>query len=71
MQKALASLTPREAQVLFGLYGLHGQGAQTLTKVSQHLSLAREGGRLIQEHALDKLKCGRDRYALMACCRTA
>ena len=55
MQKALASLTPREAQVFIGRYGLHDQGAQTLAKVGQHLSLTREGVRLIQEHALDTL----------------
>ena len=43
MQKALASLTPREAQLLFGLYGLHGQGAQTLAKVSNTCRLREKG----------------------------
>jgi RNA polymerase nonessential primary-like sigma factor len=52
----MATLSPREREVLCGRYGLHGREPQTLTDLAAQLQLTRERVRQIQQQALLKLR---------------
>lgn len=52
----VATLSPREREVLEGRYGLHGRDPETLEVISQRLGLTRERVRQLQNEALYKLK---------------
>ncbi len=56
LEAGLASLSPREREVLDGRYGLHGREAQTLEDLAGQLQLTRERVRQIQIDALSKLR---------------
>jgi RNA polymerase sigma factor (sigma-70 family) len=55
-QRALASLTPREAMIIRRRFGLQGSATETLSQIGQDLQLSRERVRQIEAAALDKLK---------------
>ncbi len=52
----IASLTPREKEVLEGRFGLHNHDLETLDTLSTRLGLTRERVRQVQNEALLKLK---------------
>lgn len=56
LQDWMATLSPREREVLEGRYGLHDQEPKTLDMLSVQLDLTRERVRQIQNEALQKLK---------------
>lgn len=56
IQRALATLTPREADVLSLYFGLNGSPAMTLEEIGKHFGLTRERVRQIKEKATRKLR---------------
>jgi RNA polymerase nonessential primary-like sigma factor len=52
----VASLSPREREVLEGRFGLHNREPETLDVLSQRMGLTRERVRQVQNEALFKLK---------------
>jgi RNA polymerase primary sigma factor len=52
---ALRQLTPREHSILSLRFGLNGQGARSLRKVSTRIGLSQEGVRRVEQRALAKL----------------
>ncbi len=56
LQEWIATLTPREREVLVGRFGLHHQEPDTLDTLSVRLGLTRERVRQVQNEALVKLK---------------
>jgi RNA polymerase primary sigma factor len=55
-QRALADLSPREAEVLRRRYGLHGKSGETLRQIGEDLHLSHERIRQIEAEALSKLR---------------
>ena len=58
--RALAQLTPREAEVIRRRFGLHGKPGETLRQIGEDLDLSHERVRQIEAEALSKL---RDQHA--------
>ena len=56
VEKALASLTPREARILRLRYGLGGGRPLTLNEIGERIGVTRERVRQIARHALRKLR---------------
>jgi RNA polymerase primary sigma factor len=56
VQRALATLTPRESQVLSLYYGLDSMGPLTLEEIGEKFSLTRERVRQIKEKATRRLR---------------
>jgi RNA polymerase nonessential primary-like sigma factor len=56
LEQWVATLTPREREVLEGRFGLHDHDPETLDTLSLHLGLTRERVRQVQNEALLKLK---------------
>jgi RNA polymerase primary sigma factor len=56
LEEALASLTPREAEVIRLRFGLDGGRGYTLEEVGQKIGLTRERARQIQAEALRRLR---------------
>jgi RNA polymerase primary sigma factor len=56
VQRALSTLTRREADVITLHFGLNGHAAQTLEEVGEQFSLTRERVRQIKEKAIRRLK---------------
>ena len=56
VQRALATLTVREAQVLGLYFGLDGGNAMTLEEIGEKFSLTRERVRQIKEKATRRLR---------------
>ena len=56
VQRALSTLTMREADVLTLHFGLNGHAAQTLEEIGEQFSLTRERVRQIKEKAIRRLK---------------
>jgi RNA polymerase nonessential primary-like sigma factor len=56
LEQWIATLTPREREVLEGRFGLHDHDPETLDTLSQRLGLTRERVRQVQNEALLKLK---------------
>lgn len=56
LEEWIATLTPREREVLEGRFGLHDHEPETLDTLSLRLSLTRERVRQVQNEALLKLK---------------
>ena len=57
VQRALATLTPREADILRKFFGI-GMSEKTLEEIGEDLHLTRERVRQIKEKAIRKLQCG-------------
>jgi RNA polymerase primary sigma factor len=64
VERALASLTPREAQVLRLRFGIGVDDTQTLDAVGMAYGVTRERIRLVEMIALKKLSCGQRRERL-------
>lgn len=56
VQRALSTLTAREAAVISNYYGLNGQQPMTLEEIGEQLSLTRERVRQIKEKGTKKLR---------------
>ena len=56
LEQWIATLNPREREVLEGRFGLHDHEPETLDTLSQRLGLTRERVRQVQNEALQKLK---------------
>ncbi|MEO1219050.1 MAG: sigma-70 family RNA polymerase sigma factor [Bacteroidota bacterium] len=56
IEKALSTLTKREAQILRSCFGLQGQPAMTLEEIGDRSKLTRERVRQIKEKAIKKLR---------------
>ncbi|MCI1189810.1 sigma-70 family RNA polymerase sigma factor [Hymenobacter sp. DH14] len=56
VQRALSTLTRREADVVTLYFGLNGQGAQSMEEIGEQFSLTRERVRQIKEKAIRRLK---------------
>lgn len=56
LERWVATLTPREREVLEGRFGLHDREPETLDVLSDRLGLTRERVRQVQNDALQKLK---------------
>jgi RNA polymerase primary sigma factor len=56
VRKALAVLTPREAQVVIQYFGLSYEDAQTLQTIGERMGLTRERIRQIKERALTRMR---------------
>ncbi|MDZ7744062.1 MAG: RNA polymerase sigma factor RpoD/SigA [Bacteroidota bacterium] len=56
IERALTTLTPREAEVIRHNYGLNGNYPMTLEEISEKFALSRERVRQIKEKAIRKLK---------------
>ncbi len=56
LESWIASLSPREREVLEGRFGLYDREPETLDVLSQRLGLTRERVRQVQNEALSKLK---------------
>ena len=54
--RALADLSPREAEVIRRRYGLHGKAGETLRQIGEDLHLSHERMRQIEAEALAKLR---------------
>jgi RNA polymerase sigma factor (sigma-70 family) len=54
--RALADLSPREADVIRRRYGLHGKAGETLRQIGEDLHLSHERVRQIEAEALAKLR---------------
>ena len=66
----VATLTPREREIIESRFGLHGSEAQTLDVISTRLGMTKERVRQLQNEALGKLRRylerrGIDRDAVM------
>ncbi len=56
IENSLASLHPREAEIIRLFYGLSGTQSQSLEEIGKHVGLTKERVRQIRERALKKLK---------------
>jgi RNA polymerase nonessential primary-like sigma factor len=56
LEEWIATLSPREREVLEGRFGLHDHEPETLDTLSLRLGLTRERVRQVQNEALVKLK---------------
>lgn len=56
IERAIKSLTPREAEVLRCFFGLNGTALMTLDEIGDYIGLTRERVRQIREKAIRKLK---------------
>ncbi|TAF65848.1 MAG: sigma-70 family RNA polymerase sigma factor [Cytophagales bacterium] len=56
VQRALSTLTPREADVVSYYFGLNGQSALTLEEIGEKFNLTRERVRQIKEKAIRRLR---------------
>ena len=56
IERALATLTPREAAIIRLYFGLNGKHQHTLEEIGEELDLTRERVRQIKEKAIKKLK---------------
>ena len=56
VQRALSTLTTREATVISNYYGLNGEHAMTLEEIGEQLGLTRERVRQIKEKGTKKLR---------------
>ena len=56
IQNALATLTPREAQIITYFYGLNGETALSLDEIGAKMSLTRERVRQLREKAIRRLR---------------
>ncbi|MDD2549632.1 MAG: RNA polymerase sigma factor RpoD/SigA [Bacteroidales bacterium] len=56
IERALATLTPREASIIRLYFGLNGKHQHTLEEIGEELDLTRERVRQIKEKAIKKLK---------------
>jgi RNA polymerase primary sigma factor len=56
VQRALSTLTPREADVVTLYFGLNGQSALTLEEIGEKFDLTRERVRQIKEKAIRRLR---------------
>ena len=54
--RALATLTPRESQVISLYFGLNGTNAMTLEEIGEQFNLTRERVRQIKEKATRRLR---------------
>lgn len=66
IERALASLRPREAQVLRLYFGFDGNDPLTLERISEQLGITRERVRQIKEKALSRLRRSSHGVALAA-----
>lgn len=64
IERSLATLTPREADVLRHFYGLNGKTALTLEEIGAKFDLTRERVRQIKEKAIRRLKQGQRSHLL-------
>jgi len=56
IERALNTLTPREADIIRLYFGLNGKHAHTLEEIGEQFSLTRERVRQIKEKAINRLK---------------
>ena len=63
VDRALATLTPREADILRKFFGI-GVGEKTLEEIGEELNLTRERVRQIKEKAIKRLKSGTRSHVL-------
>ncbi len=56
IENSLASLHPREAEIIRLFYGLAGESSKSLEEIGKHVGLTKERVRQIRERALKKLK---------------
>jgi len=56
MERAISTLSPRQAEVIRMYYGLAGKKPQTLKQIGKHFGLSRERVRQIKKQALEKLR---------------
>ena len=56
VQRALSTLTQREADVVTLYFGLNGEHAMTLEEIGEEFELTRERVRQIKEKAIKRLK---------------
>jgi RNA polymerase primary sigma factor len=56
VQRALATLTMREAEVITFYFGLNGEHAMTLEEIGEKFNLTRERVRQIKEKAIRRLR---------------
>ena len=56
ISRALATLTPREGEVVRAYFGLNGEHAMTLEEIGEAFDLTRERVRQIKEKAIRRLK---------------
>ena len=61
IERSLATLTPREGEVIRAYFGLNGEHAMTLEEIGEAFDLTRERVRQIKEKAIRRLKHTRDR----------
>lgn len=66
IEKALDSLTPREAEVIYRYFGLNGFNKMTLEEIGGEFSLTRERIRQIKEKAIKRLRHASRSRALRA-----
>jgi RNA polymerase primary sigma factor len=64
VQRALSTLTQREAEVMSSYYGLNGTQAMSLEEIGEKFNLTRERVRQIKEKATRRLKHGSRSKAL-------
>ena len=62
--RALASLQPREAQILRSYFGLEGRTEQTLDAIATQMGITRERVRQIRDRAIGRLRHGSHAAAL-------
>ncbi len=62
--QGLASLSPREVEIVSAFYGLNGQKALSLDEIAEAFNLSRERVRQIRERALRRLRKAYNRNAL-------
>ncbi|HZB12260.1 MAG TPA: sigma factor-like helix-turn-helix DNA-binding protein, partial [Chryseolinea sp.] len=56
IERALATLTEKERDVIVHYFGLGGTQAKSLEDIADHFQLTRERVRQIKEHALRRLR---------------
>jgi RNA polymerase primary sigma factor len=56
MERAISTLSPRQAEVIRMYYGLGSKKPQTLKQIGKHFGLSRERVRQIKKQALEKLR---------------
>lgn len=62
----LAILPEREAQIIIGYYGMHGNTRMNLEELGEQLDLTRERVRQIKERALKRMRVASKSHVLMA-----
>lgn len=56
INRAVASLSPREARIISLYFGLHGEGPYTLEQIGKEMNLTRERIRQLKERAIRRLR---------------